>query len=137
MDLMRQVALILPGGLLLSALLACACIATRSDAFSFPPRTTAPLAPTLGASAIASSRNIPALPPLNTRSIARSSSYDRRRGDGSLFAGSGGGIIPSYDELMERLPPKKVLQAVEKSKGGPIVASGECNDSFRVLAARY
>ena len=44
---------------------------------------------------------------------------------GPLFAGSGGGIIPSYDELMERLPPKKVLQAVEKSKGGPIVASGE------------
>ncbi|KAL9184642.1 hypothetical protein ACHAXT_012612 [Thalassiosira profunda] len=109
----------------LSALLACACIAIRSDAFSFPPRTTAPLATSRGASTIGSSRSIPALRPMNTLSIAHSSSsYDRRRGVGPLFAGSGGGgIIPSYDELMERLPPKKVLQAVEKSNGGPIVAS--------------
>lgn len=40
---------------------------------------------------------------------------------GPLFAGSN--IIPSYDELMERLPSKKVIGAVDKSKGKAIVAS--------------
>jgi len=38
-----------------------------------------------------------------------------------LFSGSGN-IIPYYDQLMERLPAKKVVKAVEESDG-PIVAS--------------
>jgi hypothetical protein len=32
------------------------------------------------------------------------------------------GITPYYNELMEKLPPKKVIEAIEKSKG-PVVAS--------------
>lgn len=45
----------------------------------------------------------------------------QKRAVGPLFASSN--IIPYYDELMERLPSKKVLQAVDKSNGDAIVAS--------------
>ena len=33
------------------------------------------------------------------------------------------GIMPYYNELMEKLPPKNVIEAIEKSKGQPVVAS--------------
>jgi hypothetical protein len=35
---------------------------------------------------------------------------------------SSNGIMPYYNELMEKLPPKKVIEAIEKTKG-PVVAS--------------
>ena len=38
---------------------------------------------------------------------------------------SSSGIIPYYEEIMERMPSKNVLDVVEKAKGTPIVASGE------------
>jgi hypothetical protein len=50
--------------------------------------------------------------------------YVQPRASGPLFA-SGSGIIPYYDELMERMPSKKVLDVVDKARGSPIVASGK------------
>lgn len=38
---------------------------------------------------------------------------------------SSSGIIPYYEELMERMPSKRVLEVVDKARGSPIVASGE------------
>jgi len=40
-----------------------------------------------------------------------------------LHAGTTSSIIPNYSELMERIPSKKVISAIEQSNGQPIVAS--------------
>ena len=40
----------------------------------------------------------------------------------ALYSSSTNGIMPYYNELMEKLPSKKVIEAIEKSKG-PVVAS--------------
>ncbi len=55
------------------------------------------------------------------RSLPPSGRIDRRS-KSALHAN----LIP-YDELMERLPSKTVLEAVEKANGAPIVASGKNN----------
>lgn len=39
-----------------------------------------------------------------------------------LYSSTNNGIVPLYDELMEKLPSKQVIKAIEKSKG-PVVAS--------------
>lgn len=52
------------------------------------------------------------------------SHVQRPSGQVSLHA-SATGIVPYYEELMERMPSKKVLEVVDKANGTPIVASGE------------
>mmetsp|Transcript_1537 Transcript_1537/g.2962 ORF Transcript_1537/g.2962 Transcript_1537/m.2962 type:complete len:628 (+) Transcript_1537:104-1987(+) len=99
-------------------------ITLHSDAFSLRPPSIA-VAPTvtrrisnLVLSPIVPAHNVPLS---NTRSSAILPGH-RSQGTGPLFASSSN-IIPYYDELMERLPSKKVLEAVDKSNGDPIVAS--------------
>jgi len=92
---------------------------TQSDAFSIRPR------PTFSAGALLSSSNS-----LHSPRIISPTHHEPRishggkngretRAVGPLFASS----IALYDELMERLPSEKVIEAVEKGKGSPIVAS--------------
>ena len=52
-----------------------------------------------------------------------SQQHHSRQRLGPLFASSNQNIIPYYNELMERLPSKKVIQTIDKSNGSPIVAS--------------
>jgi len=48
---------------------------------------------------------------------------DRRRVQRTGPLSVGGDIIPYYDEIMERLPSKIVLEEVDRKQGDPIVAS--------------
>ena len=74
----------------------------------------------------------PLAPTINSIFCSTCSSSSSRRDDnhgrrlGPLYSSrSSSDIIPYYEELMERLPSQSVLNAVEKAKGGPVVASGE------------
>ena len=94
-----------------------------SNGFSIrPPVVAAPLS----ASALSTRGTTP---PTLHQSSASASIIQRQRNrpnhHGALFASSSSNnIIPYYDELMERLPSnKKVIEAVEKANGAPIVAS--------------
>lgn len=90
----------------------------QSDAFSIRPHPTASAPVAVIASRLLSPRAQP-----NAPIISDSRHYGRQIRTGPLFAGAGSNIVPYYDELMERLPTKKVIQAVEDGKGDPIVAS--------------
>ncbi|KAL7540748.1 hypothetical protein ACHAXR_012987 [Thalassiosira sp. AJA248-18] len=115
---------------MVSILPALLCFTTNiqsGDAFSIrpPQRSTISIAPTRGTTWGTSNDNIISSGISTHNGNFRSSAIitDHRRSIvGPLFASSSN-IIPYYDELMERLPSKKVLKAVETSNGGPIVAS--------------
>ena len=112
------------------------CVATQSDAFSLRPASGAAFA----AVAPRGGRLVVVAPTHRTAPALRADRRPARR-TGPLFAG-GSALIPSYEEIMERLPSKKVLEEVERKRGAPIVASGErarrggARASFRALAFR-
>src|SRR5210317_304595 len=74
------------------------CLLSSCSAFSIRPPSTPMLAPSGG---LFCSRNSAVKP---------------------LYSSTNNGIVPLYDELMEKLPSKQVIKAIEKSKG-PVVAS--------------
>ena len=100
-------------------------ITLHSDAFSLRPPSIA-VAPsvTRRISNVVVSPILPAHNALSNTGFSAILTNHRTEGIGPLFASSSN-IIPYYDELMERLPSKKVLEAVDKSNGDPIVASGK------------
>eukprot|EP00956_Cyclotella_meneghiniana_P030939 scaffold79699_cov33-Cyclotella_meneghiniana.AAC.1 len=66
--------------------------------------------------------------PIKIRSSSSTTiSNPRHHGSSSSLQASisSGGVIPYYQEIMERMPSKAVLDVVEKADGRPIVASGE------------
>jgi len=96
----------------------------QSDAFSIRPHTSIAVRRRSNVVDISTSSIILSHQHLsNARLPANLPLHHRRSSDrvGPLFASSN--IIPYYDELMERLPSNKVLQAVDKSNGDAIVAS--------------
>ena len=94
-----------------------------SNGFSIrPPVVAAPLS----ASALSTRGTTTTPPTLHQSSASIQRQRNRPNHHGALFASSSSNnnIIPYYDELMERLPSnKKVIEAVEKANGAPIVAS--------------
>lgn len=99
------------------------CVTIKSDAFSIrPPLSAAPTATTRGRRILSPPRRVPRSSPPLFPAIHIDRSHAPRTGP--LFADGGGStIIPYYEEIMERLPSKKVLEEVERKRGDPIVAS--------------
>lgn len=85
-------------------------LAATSDAFSIRPTAIA---------------TVSTVPPTKLHKIRCSCLPSSSRQAVTTLQASNNGIIPYYEELMERMPSKKVLEVVDRARGSPIVASGK------------